>query len=191
MNAAVARFRRAGGDEREHRARRLYLRHLPLVRKVLAGFCYRSRCYAGACHVEELVGESYAVFREALERYDPSFKVDFVGFVSRRLLWRLRSRLDRLEEWWSASSLSLDARLPPPTTSAELGSDEGSQERGVLARVLRDELLERLDEGEADLLVRRYERGYTSREIAEEIDVSHAAVRKRLERIRTRLRERA
>lgn len=190
-NAAAERFRDARGEERERRARELYLRHLPLVRKTLAGLCYRCSCYPGACHVEDLVGESYPVFRDALERYDPSYRVDFVGYMSRRLSWRLRTRLERLEEWRSATSLPLQGDLLPGSESGEPRSDGGSGERAVLARVLRDELLGGLTEEEAELLERRYERGYTARQIAEEIGVSHAAVRKRLERIRRRLRERA
>jgi len=99
-NRAAARFHAcACPATRERHATRLYERHLPLVRKTLARFCATSHCYPGGCQVEDLVGESYLAFREALDRYDPAYGVDFVGYLSQRLFWmlehRARSQRDR------------------------------------------------------------------------------------------------
>ncbi len=72
-NEAVTRYKSCDwAPVRRRRADQLYLRHLPLVGKTLARFCQRSRCYPGGCLIEELVGETYPIFRQVLDDYDVS-----------------------------------------------------------------------------------------------------------------------
>ena len=179
VNGAVSRYKSCRpAAARRHQAGRLYLRHLPLVRKTLARFCPRSRCYPGGCLPEELVGETYPIFLQALEDFEPAVGVDFVGFFSQRLHWRLQHRARRL--------CRLHHRAPPPQLMEEPAQQHDEEDR-VLDRVMAHELLAHLAASDA-LLMARYAAGHTSAELAESLGISTAAVRKRLERLRARLR---
>jgi RNA polymerase sigma factor (sigma-70 family) len=148
---------------------------LPLVRKTLARFCATSQCYPGGCQVEDLVGESYLAFRQALDRYDPAYGVDFVGYMSQRLYWllehRARSQQDR--------ALRFDV--------GDVAASDHEEEQ-ALNRIWVEDVLARLDPADADLLVRDAA-GHSDKELAAAVGVSPAAVRKRLERLRRRVRE--
>lgn len=175
-NRAAARYHACTcTDTRERHAARLYERHLPLVRKTLARFCATSRCYPGGCPVEDLVGESYLAFRQALDRYDPAYGVDFVGYVSQRLYWMIEHRARNQQD----RALRLDV--------LDVATADGEEER-ALNRVWAEDVLARLDPADADLLVRDAA-GHTDKELAAAAGVSPAAVRKRLERVRRRARE--
>jgi RNA polymerase sigma factor (sigma-70 family) len=176
-NRAAAQLHACGSPAtRERLANRLYERHLPLVRKTLSRFCARSRCYPGGCQVEDLVGESYLAFRQALDRYDPAYGVDFVGYLSQRLYWTLEHRVRG--QW----------NRPVRSHAADVEARDREEER-ALDRVMAADVLARLEAADADLLM-RHAAGYTARELAEGAGVSGAAARKRLERIRRRARER-
>jgi RNA polymerase sigma factor (sigma-70 family) len=175
-NRAAARYHAcACPATRERHAARLYERHLPLVRKTLGRFCATSKCYPGGCQIEDLVGESYLAFRQALDRYDPAYGVDFVGYVSQRLHWTLEHRARNQQD----RALRLDA--------PELEATDGEEER-ALNRVWAADVLARFDAADAELLARDAA-GHTDRELAAAAGVSPAAVRKRLERLRRRARE--
>ena len=175
-NRAAARYHACTRPEtREQHAARLYQRHLPLVRKTLARFCASSRCYPGGCQIEDLVGESYLAFREALDRYDPAYGVDFVGYLSQRLFWMLEHRARHQRD----RAFRLDV-------GAISASDH--EEEQALNRVWAEDVLSRLDPADADLLVRDAA-GHTDKELAAAVGISPAAVRKRLERLRRRARE--
>lgn len=175
-NRAAARYHACTCTEtRELHATRLYERHLPLVRKTLARFCASWRCYPGGCQVEDLVGESYLAFRQALDRYDPTYGVDFVGYVSQRLYWLLEHRARDHQ----GRALCVDAEDPEAFDA---------EEDRALNRVLAGDVLERLDPADADLLARDAA-GHSDKELAAAAGVSPAAVRKRLERLRRRVRE--
>lgn len=179
-NAAVARYRSCRQPEARGRlANDLFLRHLRLVRKTLARFCSRSRCYPGACLVEDLVGETYPLFRRALDEYEPSFGLDFVGFASRRLYWGLER---------TARSLNRAARLPSRHTLPDPSAPWFATEERALNTLLARQLLARLDAKDAALVALRYAGGYTCRELADSDGMTAAALRKRLERVRGRLR---
>lgn len=177
-NEAIARYQACpSATARQRRVAQLYLRHLPLVRKSLSRFCARSRCYPGGCLIEDLGGETYPAFRQALEEYDPSFGVDFAGYVSRRLYWVLQHCARRLgRAAWQGQGLEL---ADPPSSDLE--------EERLLDRLLAQDLLGQLDAEEAELLV-RHAAGHTHRELAASNGLSPAAARKRLERLRARLR---
>ena len=178
-NEAVSRYQSCTlAAQRCHQAEELYLRHLVLVRKTLARFCQRSRCHPGACLPEELTGDTYPIFQQALENYDPSLGVDFLGYVSQRLYWGLQHCTRRLD--------STQVRAPLAEMAEEPALRHAEEER-VLNRVLAQWLLAQLDSSDA-LLMARYATGYSCRELAEALGISHTAVRKRLERLRTRLR---
>jgi RNA polymerase sigma factor (sigma-70 family) len=161
---------------REQQATRLYQRHLPLVRKTLSRFCSSSRCYPGGCAIEDLVGESYLAFRQALESYDPTYGVDFLGYVGQRLYWALEHRA---RHWRRGQSVPLDA--------PELEAADREEER-LLNRVLARQALAALGAADADLLT-AHVAGHTDRELAAAAGISPAAVRKRLERLRRRVRD--
>lgn len=163
---------RAGND--------LFLRHLPLVRKTLQRFCGSARCFAGGCVVEDLVGESYAIFRRALDEYDPERGVDFLGFVSQRLYWASRHRLRELHRT-TPSQVEAGALHPE--------GDTGETERVLLRSIWLAQLLARLTEADAEALRYRFADGCSCGEVAERLAVSPAAARKRLERARGRLRQ--
>lgn len=175
-NQAAARYGTlVDADARERYAAQLYQRFIPMVRKTLRRFCSTSRCYPGGCLTEDLLGESYLAFREALDRFDPAYRVDFVGYMSQRLFWALDHRARHLR------ALSV-------TGSAAADPDPHAEEDRALNRVMAAQLLADVSEAEADLLVREAA-GHTDRELAEAAGVSAAAMRKRLERLRRRLRE--
>lgn len=183
-NAAVMQYRAAADPaERDARLRELYQRCLPLMRKALHRFChpYRpaSRCYPGACLPEDLVGETFPIFRDVLDEYDPSRGMDFVGFASQRLYWRLRRRAQELVRPQDTAATSAEP-LPQP-------AQPDAEEARLLDQLLIEQLLERLSPDDAQLL-RRYACGYRSDELARWAGVSPAAVRKRLERLRRQLR---
>jgi hypothetical protein len=148
------------------------------VGETLARFCQRSRCYPGGCLIEELVGETYPIFRQVLDDYDVSQGVDFLGYASRRLYWGLQHCARRLER--------AVFRAPPPEAREEPPPRHTIEER-VLDRLLARELLARLDTKDAALLVSNAA-GHTCTELAESAGVSPATLRKRLERLRGRLR---
>lgn len=170
------------GPQRQRIARELYLRFLPLVRKTLYRFCHRfrpaSRCYSGACLPEELLGDSYLAFLEALDEFDPGRGVDFVGYAGQRLYWYLEHRARRLER--ARRRLEISDRCDHPVS--------GSEEEGrLLDRLAAEELLARLSP-EDRTLITAYASGYRLRELAKENGTSEEALRKRLERLRRRLR---
>jgi RNA polymerase sigma factor (sigma-70 family) len=178
-NEAVARYQSCTlAAERRRQADQLYLRYLPLVRKTLARVCLRSRCYPGVCIPEELMGETYPIFQQSLDDYDPSLGVDFVGYVSQRLRWGLQHCARRLEK--------TQFRSPPPQVAEDPIPGHIEEER-VLDRVMAHDLLSRLGSSDA-LLIGRYAAGHSCGELAEAFGITSAAVRKRLERLRTRLR---
>lgn len=180
-NDAVARYQAAVTDsERYARARSMFRRCLPLVRKTLHRFCHpfraESRCYPGACLPEDLLGETYPLFRRALDEFDPSVGVDFLGYVSRRLYWGLEHRARRTEQArHEATGMDPDELSQP------------AEENRLLDRILIDELIARLDPEDADLIT-RYAAGHSCEELAQWAGISNAAVRKRLQRVRSRLR---
>lgn len=182
-NNAVTRFQNARTPRERHaRARAIYLRCLPLVRSTLHRFChpYRpgSRCYPGACLPEDLLGDSYPIFHRALNTWDSTVGVDFLGYVSQRLYWGLEHRARHLDR----------ARCETPLTELTADPAFDAAEDRLLAAVTAEELVNRLDHDNAELL-RRYASGYSSEELARWAGISRQAVRKRLERIRKRLRE--
>lgn len=175
-NRAAAQFHACrSAATRQRLANRLYERHLPLVRKTLSRFCAPLRCYPGGCQVEDLVGESYLAFRQALDRYDPAYGLDFVGYMSRRLYWMLEHRVRG--QW----------NRPVRGEAADVEAPDREEER-ALNRLTAAEALARLDDTDAELLA-RHAAGYTARELAAAAGVSPAAARKRLERVRRRARE--
>lgn len=127
--------------------------------------------------VEELVGESYLAFRHALDRYEPAYGVDFVGYLSQRLYWMLEHRARRLR---LGQELQLEARQVEPADR---------EEEEALNRVLATDVLATLAPADAELLA-RHAQGQTDRELAAALGASPAAVRKRLERLRRRIRAR-
>ena len=180
-NAAVQRYHaNVCPDVRAQQAATLYLRHLPLVKKVLAKFCPQSECHPGVCLPHELLGDSFPIFQKALDQYDFSYGLDFLGYVNQRLRWGLRKRA-------VAHLRELDEAVPQD------GSSEGSGwedvEDRLLDRVYARELLSRLEADEAELVRLRYGCGYSSKELAEEKGISPAALRKRFQRLRGRLQE--
>lgn len=175
-NRAAALYHACGSaDTRSAFAARLYDRFTPLVRKTLARFCGISRCYPGGCLPEDLVGESYLAFQLAIERFDPAFGVDFVGYLSQRLYWALEHRVRGLRR-----------RLVAQHETADVRASEEEELR--LTRVAVTEVLGRVTAAEAELLEREAA-GYTDRELAAAVGVTPAAMRKRLERLRRRVRE--
>lgn len=183
-NEAVLGYQTAPEADRDVRAHELYARHLPLVRKTLHRFCHPfdhgSRCYAGACLPEDLVGETYPLFRAALDRYDAARGVDFVGYASRHLFWGLEHRARGLRRARRDVPLAQAAAAEPPASL-------GTVEERLLARVDARSLLGRLGRDDA-LLLGRAAAGHGSRELGRELGVSGAVIRKRLQRIRRRLR---
>lgn len=173
-NEAVRHYHGLPDEKREEAAAALYERHVPLVRKTLARFCRRSSCYPGACLVEDLVGESFLAFRKALDAYEFSYGVDFIGYLSRRLYWSLEHEIR------GAASEPQTRTAPPEVEAPSHQADE------ALTRVLAQTVLERLDAGDAELLVKAAG-GWTHTELAADLGISAAAVRKRLERVRRRL----
>jgi RNA polymerase sigma factor (sigma-70 family) len=158
----------------------LYLRHLPLVRKSLLGFCSRSECCPGRCLNEELVGETFPVFLRALHEFNPERGVDFLGYVSQRLSWGMEHAAGR--------RLRACRREQSGDDLEQLPSEESAEERG-LASVLVAQLLGRLTPEDAWLVEHHYAIGRPSRELAETLGLSDGAIRKRLERLRRRLRD--
>lgn len=178
-NEAVARYKACPQAEaRRRQGEELYLRHLLLIGKALARFCHPAACYPGGCRVEDLIGDTYPVFREILDEYEPSYGVDFLGFASQRLYWRLEHRARRLERAMY--------RAAPLESVEPLSPSETTEER-LLNRAMAQELLSHLDERDAALMT-RYAAGHSGRELAESEGMSSAALRKRLERLRARLR---
>ncbi len=182
-NQAVSSYLAATTEaQRQFIARELYLRFLPLVRKTLHRFCHRfrpaSRCYSGACLPEELLGDTYLAFLEALDHFDPSRGVDFVGYASQRLYWYLEHRARRLER--ARRQLEVSDRRDYPVSGSE-------EEDRALDRLLAHDLLDKLSPEDRTLL-RRYAAGYRLCELATQNATSEQALRKRLERIRRRLR---
>ena len=175
-NRAAALYHDCGcADTRAAFAARLYGRFAPLVRKTLARFCGVSRCYPGGCLPEDLVGESYLAFQQALERFEPRYGVDFVGYLSKRLYWALEHRVRGLRRRLVAQHETTDVRA-------------GEEEELRLTRVAVTEVLEQVTAAEAELLEREAA-GHTDRELAAAAGVTPAAMRKRLERLRRRVRE--
>jgi RNA polymerase sigma factor (sigma-70 family) len=150
-----------------------------LVSKVLRAFCRDSRCEPGGCLPEDLLAESYIVFRKALEEYDPSYGVDFLGYVSQRLRWRLGKRVTRDRNKWPA--------LPPPHApeTEESGEDVEAQ---LMDRLFLAQALDAVSEADAELLTLRYGVGYSTNELAESLGLAPATLRKRFQRLRARLR---
>lgn len=178
-NWAVARYQVcAAEDRRDHFAHELFLRYLPLIRKTLARFCAWSRCYRGACLVEDLVGETYPLFRRALDRFRSPVGVDFVGYLTDRLYWGLEHEVRRIK----GSPVVAETEAWPESGTS------GDEECRLHARILSEQLLDCLTAREA-ALVSDHVSGYTHRELAEAAGVSEVSVRKRLERARRRLRE--
>ncbi|MBI4546163.1 MAG: sigma-70 family RNA polymerase sigma factor [Gemmatimonadetes bacterium] len=178
-NEAVARYQRCDSAEaRREAADQLYRRHLPLIWKTLATLCGRSRCYPGGCLVEDLVGEAYLIFCQALEQYEPSVGLDFLGYLRWKLHWGLEHRVR------VARKASVMTRAP----EEEAVPGRNGEEERLLDRVLASQLLSRLEGKDIELAVLHYACGRTSREVAEAYGISGVAVRKRLERLRGRLR---
>ncbi len=180
LNASVARYQSCPlGSAKDERAWRLFARCLPLVRKALVRFCPFSQCRPGACMPEELVGETYFVFVRALDDYRSDSGVDFLGYLAGRLRWGLRHEARRLSK-------------APPVLRRDEGSSGTprceSDEARILDRLSAEGLLSGVSEDEAALMRLRYAEGYLHRELAEMTGLSHAAVRKRLERLRRRLK---
>jgi len=179
LNEAVVTYQAlSAGDAKARRAQHLFGGCLPMIRKSLGRFCPYSRCYPGECLPRELLGETYVIFRRALDAYRPERGLDFLGFVSGRLRWGLRHELRRLR------------RSPPAAANDGLlhtGEVDGVEER-VLARVWTERLLGELGESDANLLRGRYLRDLSHRELAAANGISRAAAQKRLERLRGRLR---
>lgn len=127
---------------------------------------------------EDLVGEAFPVFRDALDGYDPSLGVDFVGYASQKLFWGLEHQ---------ARPMARAALELSDGTYEGLPAVEGEEDR-LLTRVLIDDLLSRLHQSDAELLT-RYVEGHTCDELALWTGASPAAIRKRLERLRRKLRD--
>jgi len=181
-NQAVEEYHRIpDGADRDRRAAELFERFLPLVRKSLRQFCHpfrpNSGCYPGACLPEDLVGETYPIFRDVLEGYDSSRGVDFVGFALQQFYWGLEHRVRPMERV---------AARQAPWGDRDYAVWDDEEER-LFRRILTAELLERLEPEDADLITRDAA-GHTSEEMGRVAGISPAAVRKRLERIRRRLR---
>lgn len=180
LNAAVRRYRACpAGGTRDEKAWRLFARCLPLVRKALVRFCPFSECRAGACLPEEMVGETYVVFVRALDDYQLDSGVDFLGYLAGRLRWGLRHAARRVSRLSSAPRRDEDSTEP-----ARCESDEAR----ILDRLFAEALLRTVGEDEATLVRLRYVEGYLHREVADMTGLSHAAVRKRLERLHRRLK---
>jgi len=127
------------------------------------------------------VGNTYPIFRQALTEYDASHGVDFVGYLSQRLYWGLQHDYRRLESATRCASCS------DGDDAASQAATNGQEEQ-MIDRIFVRELLGRLDKSDAELLS-RYACGHSHRELAESVGISAAAMRKRLERLRTKLRE--
>jgi RNA polymerase sigma factor (sigma-70 family) len=125
-----------------------------------------------------LVGETYPLFRRALDRFRPPVGVDFVGYLGDRLYWGIEHEARRIR----------GSRVVAETEEWLESGTPGDEERQLLDRILLEQLLDRLKAHEA-ALVWDHVSGYTSRELAEAAGVSEVSVRKRLERVRRRLRE--
>jgi len=126
-----------------------------------------------------MVGETYVVFVRALDDYRPDSGVDFLGYLAGRLRWGLQHEARRI---W---------RVPPASRHDGNPNDSEwceSEETRILDRLFARGLLSRVSEDEAHLLQLRYGEGYLNREVAEMTGLSHAAVRKRFERLHRRLR---
>ncbi len=160
-------------------AEALYLGHVLVLRKALAHFCPESKCRPGACLVEELVGETVPIFMRALDEYDPTRGVDFLGYVSRRLIWGLRQRVRPLRK---ARALASAPQAP------DLGRDGEDLEGQLIDRLHLQALMDVLSPDEAILLAKRYAEGFSGRELAESMGISYDAMRKRLQRLRARVR---
>jgi RNA polymerase sigma factor (sigma-70 family) len=182
VNEAVAAYRAVDSPaERTRLAQQLYLRHLPLVIRTLSRFCSVSECEPGLCYPEELLGESYLEFRAALDDYDPDRSVDFLGYVALRLHRSLRHEVHAMRT----------------TRGRELGDvpqdlmQRGETESRLIDELFVRELLEHLDPADANLVQLRYAAGVPAIELAKQLGTSDAAMRKRLERLRERLRHHA
>lgn len=176
VNRAVARYKSCrSSTTRRKQAYELYRLHLPLVRKTLARFCRTSECHPGECLAEELVGESYPVFCQLLDDYRPSLGIDFLGFASQRLFWRLSRCAQQLEQRIGVPTQSLSDWLTPSQPVDERLFDQ----------LHVSQILSRLDPNDADV-VTRLAAGYTYRELSDSMGVSGAALRKRVERARAR-----
>lgn len=180
-NAEVDRYQACDcPDERAQQAATLYLRHLPLVKKILGKFCRQSECHPGVCLPHDLFGDSFPIFRKALDEYDSSYGLDFLGYVSQRLQWGFRKRA-------AAHLRELDEAVPHDSSGESSGWED--VEDRLLDRVYAGELLSSLGAEEAELVTLRYGCGYSSKELAEARGISPAALRKRFERLRGRLQE--
>jgi DNA-directed RNA polymerase specialized sigma24 family protein len=178
-NQAVADYQACtDAEERQRRAEELFMRHLPLARRTLARFCPGSRCYAGACVVEDLVGEVYPLFRDALDAYESRAGIDFLGYTSVRLYWGLEHRARWLRR---ARTSVMQCPAGPPSLAGD------GDENRLLDRVLVEQLLGTLDAADGEVLV-RHAAGETCQELAGRAGVSPAAMRKRLERARAKAR---
>lgn len=133
-------------------------------------FCRDSRCEPGGCLPEDLLAESYIVFTKALDEYDPSYGVDFLGYVSQRLRWGLGKRVTRDKKKWPVL-------LPPPAPEAEQGGEDVEEQ--LMDRLFLAEALDAVSEADAELLTLRYGVGYSTNELAESMGLAPATLRKR------------
>lgn len=129
--------------------------------------------------MEELLGETFPIFLRALDEYDPSRGVDFLGYVSRRLSWGLQQRVRPLRK---ARALACSPQVPDLERNGE------GSEAQLIDRLQLQTLMDVLSPDDAGLLIRRYAEGFSGRELAEAMGISHDAMRKRLQRLRARVR---
>ncbi len=101
--------------------------------------------------------------------------MDFLGYAAQRLWWGLRHEGRRLRE-------TLHTELKPDDLPC------GEDEAGILDRIVAGKLLAGLSGEDAALLRLRYVEGHSHRELATITDLSQAAVRKRIQRLRDRIR---
>ena len=178
-NAAVANYRACTCPvDQVSSATTLYLRHMPLVKKVLGRFCRESECHPGGCLPEDLLGDTYPIFKKALDDFDVSYGLDFLGYLSQRLKWGLLKSVQRRRK-------DLGEGEVVESSDSYCGWEE--VEERLLDKVFVTELLGGLGDEEVKLVTLRYGCGFSSRELAEAKGISHGALRKRFERLLARL----
>jgi len=180
-NCAISAFRsHEAGTSPGDAVTAIYWGHLGVVRKALRRYCSRSRCHAGACLVEDLVGESFILFHHALSDYDSSKGLDFLGYLSRRLKWGLAKRIRKASSWYHADRSTLD-------DAPSLNDSDTSPESAAINRLTVSAALSRLPAADRQLLEARFVDEVSYAALACHYDTTACALRMRVSRLRARV----